>query len=82
MIGLIALYTTVRLTILADASMLGRLVVITIAASRRLPSGSPASLSTLLTGLDGINLAAGELAANALVRLTVLAEAVVLCVHT
>jgi hypothetical protein len=79
-LDLVALNTSIRLAILAKSSMLSGLVVVTIAATGGRAASRSAGLTTLLAGLDGVDLALGELAgADALVWLTVLAEAVVLC---
>jgi hypothetical protein len=76
--NLVALDTSIRLAILPDATVLGRLVVTTAAA--RVGRASAAGVATLLSGLMGVDLAMGELAsADALVRLAVLAATVVLC---
>lgn len=77
--ALVALHTTIGVAVLLEASVLGGLVVTTAAAAviTAADIGSPSSLRSSLVRVD---LAMGELAgANALVRLTVLAEAVVLC---
>lgn len=77
--GLIALDTAIWLSILGQAIVLSWLVVTAGAATTGLATGTAACLSTLLSGLMGVDFAVGELAgSNTLVGLSVLAETVVL----
>lgn len=58
---LVALDTSIRLAVLGQTAMLGRLVVST-GGTRRLRSSSSATrLASLLSGLSGVDLAVGEL---------------------
>ena len=79
--NLVALDTSIRLSILAKTIVLSGLVVAAIAAgsSETATASIARSLAALLTSLVRVDLAMGELAgANALVGLAVLAETVVL----
>ena len=58
--SLVSLDTTVRLAILAETIVLGGLVVVTGRAAVVRATGDTAALSTLVTGLVGVNLALGE----------------------
>jgi len=78
---LVALDTSIRLSILAKTIVLSGLVVAAIAAgsSETTAASIARSLAALLTSLVRVDLAVGQLAgANTLVGLAVLAETVVL----
>lgn len=78
--ALVTLNTLVRAAILLQATVLSGLVVSTAAVGASKALAGAGSLSALLAGLVGVDLAVGELAgADTTVRLTVLAEAVMLC---
>lgn len=78
--SLIALDPSIRVTILLESTMLGRLVV-SASACRRFITSKTARLAALLTSLLRIDLAMSKLAsADTTIRLAVLAETVVLCI--
>lgn len=78
--ALVTLDTLVRAAILLQATVLSGLVVTTAAVGASKALAGAGSLSALLASLVGVDLAVSELAgADTTVRLTVLAEAVVLC---
>jgi hypothetical protein len=79
---LVALDTSIGLSILAKTIVLSGLVVAAVIAGALETSTAAAArgLSALNTGLMGVNLAVSELAgADAAVGLAILAETVVLC---
>jgi hypothetical protein len=79
---LVSLDTAIRLSILPESTVLGRLVVlaITTAAGTKATLSRAGGLAAFSASLVGVDLSVGELAgADTLVRLAVLAETVVLC---
>lgn len=78
--ALVTLDTLVRAAVLLQATVLSGLVVTTAAVTTSKALSGAGGLSALLAGFVGVDLAVSELAgADTTVRLTVLAEAVVLC---